>query len=148
MLWKQCWKMTFAHYFHYDFWSTKDFLAWFISLESGHLGLQFKHIFCLFGLILSDLLLGLVSLNPIVSCYVWHYVWHYVWLNVVSNKVVLLLSKIMVIWIFGHYHIVHEMHSMWFLWFSHRRYKPQVLCKLRILVRSWWWNWAFHLQRL
>ena len=36
-------------------------------------------------------------LNPIV----WYYVWHYV----VINKVVLLLSKIMVTWIFGHYHI-------------------------------------------
>ena len=22
----------------------------------------------------------------------------------------------MVTWIFGHYHIVHEMHSMWFMW--------------------------------
>ena len=32
------------------------------------------------------------------------------------DKVVLLLSKIMVTWIFGHYHIVHEMHSMWFMW--------------------------------
>ena len=73
--------------------------------------------------------LGLVTLNPIVWCYVWYYVW----LNVVINKVVLLLSKIMVTWIFGYYHIVHEMHSMWF---SHRRYKSQVLCKLRILVCS------------
>ena len=34
----------------------------------------------------------------------------------VINKVVLLLCKIMVTWIFGHYHIVHEMHSMWFMW--------------------------------
>ena len=32
------------------------------------------------------------------------------------NKVALLLSKIMVTWIFGHYYIVHEMHSMWFMW--------------------------------
>ena len=40
----------------------------------------------------------------------------------------------MVTWIFGHYHIVHEMHSMWF---SHKRYKSQVLCKFRILVRGW-----------
>ena len=32
------------------------------------------------------------------------------------NKVVLLLSEIMVTWILGHYHIVHEMHSMWFMW--------------------------------
>jgi len=31
---------------------------------------------------------------------------------------------------------------------SHRRYKSQVHCKLRILVRSRWWNWAFYLQRL
>ena len=92
--------------------------------------------------------LGLVLLNPIVWCYVCYYVWHYVWLNVVINKFFLLLSKIMVIWIFGHYHIVHEMHSMWFIWFSHRRYRSQVLCKLIILVRSRWWNWAFHLQRL
>ena len=67
-----------------------------------------------------SLVLGLVPLNHIVWCYVWYYVWHYVWLNVVINKVVLLLSKIMVTWIFGHYHLVHEMHSMWF---SHRRYK-------------------------
>ena len=60
-------------------------------------------------------LLGLVPLNPIIWCYVCYYVWHYVWLNVVINKVSLLLSKIMVTWIFGHYHIVHEMHSMWFI---------------------------------
>ena len=94
-------------------------------------------------------LLGLVPLNPIVWCYVCYYVWHYVWLNVVINKVsLLLLSKIMVTWIFGHYHIVHEIHSMWFMWFSHRRYRSQVLCKLIILVRSRWWNWAFHLRRL
>ena len=32
------------------------------------------------------------------------------------NKVALFLSKIMVTWIFGHYQIVHEMHSMWFMW--------------------------------
>ena len=89
-------------------------------------------------------LLGLVPLNPVVWCYVWHYIW----LNVVINKVVLLLSKIMVTWIFGHYHIVYEMHSMWFMWFSHRKYKSQVLCKLRILVHSRWWNWAFHLRIL
>ena len=65
-------------------------------------------------------MLGLVLLNPIVWCYVWYYVWHYVWhdvwLNIVINKVVLLLSEIMVTWIFGQYHIVHEMHSMWFMW--------------------------------
>ena len=89
-------------------------------------------------------LLGLVPLNPIVWCYVCYYVWH----NVVINKVSLVLSKIMVTWIFGHYHIVYKMHSMWFMWFSHRRYRSQVLCKLIILVRSWWWNWAFHLRRL
>ena len=93
-------------------------------------------------------LLGLVPLNPIVWCYVCYYVWHYVWLNVVINKIFLLLSKIMVTWIFGHYYIVHEMHSMWFMWFSHWRYRSQVLCKLIILVRSRWWNWAFHLRRL
>ena len=92
--------------------------------------------------------LGLVPLNPIVRCYVYYYVWHYVWLNVVINKVSLLLSKIMVTWIFGYYHIAHEMHNMWFRWFSHKRYRSQVLCKLRILVRSQWWNWAFHLRRL
>ena len=57
-------------------------------------------------------LLGLMPLNLIVWCYVW--------LNVVINKVILLLSKIMVTWIFRHYHIAYEMHSMWF---SHRRYK-------------------------
>ena len=73
-----------------------------------------------------------VPLNPIVWCYVW--------LNVVINKVVLLLSKIMKTWIFGHYHIVHEMHSMLFTWFSYRRYKSQVLWKLKILVRSRWWR--------
>ena len=57
-------------------------------------------------------MLGLVPLNPIVWCYVCYYVW----LNVMINKVsLLLLSKIMVTWIFGHYHIVHEMHSMWFM---------------------------------
>ena len=32
----------------------------------------------------------------------------------------------MVTWIFEHYHIVFEMHSMWF---GHGRYKSQVLCK-------------------
>ena len=96
-----------------------------------------------------NVMLGLVPLNPIVWCYVCYYVWHYVWLNVVINKVsLLLLSKVMVTWIFGHYHIVHEIHSMWFMWFSHRRYRSQVLCKLIILVRSRWWNWAFHLRRL
>ena len=36
----------------------------------------------------------------------------------------------MVAWIFGHYHIILEMHSMWF---SHRRYKSQVPCKLKML---------------
>ena len=56
--------------------------------------------------------LGLVPLNPIVWCYVCYYVW----LNVVINKISLLSSKMMVTWIFGHYHIVHEMHSMWFMW--------------------------------
>ena len=90
-------------------------------------------------------MLGLVPLNPIIWCYVCYSVWHCVWLNVVINKVSLLLSKIMVTWIFGHYHIVHEMHSMWF---SHRKYRSQVLCKLIILVRSRWWNWTFHLRRL
>ena len=59
-----------------------------------------------------DKVLGLVSLNPIVKCYVCYYVW----VNVVINKVSLLLSEIMVTWIFGHYHIVHEMHSLWFAW--------------------------------
>ena len=44
------------------------------------------------------------TLNLIVWCYVWHYV--------MINKVVLLLFKIMVTWIFEHYHRVHEMHSM------------------------------------
>ena len=90
-------------------------------------------------------LLKLVPLNHIVWYYVCYYVWHYVWLNVVINKVSLLLSKIIVTWIFGHYHIVHEMHSMWF---NHRRYRSQVFCKLRILVRNRWWNWTFHLRRL
>ena len=86
-------------------------------------------------------MLGFVLLNPIVWCYLWHYVWF----NVVINKIVLLLSKIMVTWIFGHYYIVHKMHNMWF---CHRRYKSQVFCKFRILVRSRWWNWTFYLQRL
>ena len=36
--------------------------------------------------------------------------------NILINKVVLLLSEIMVTWISEHYHIVHEMHSMWFMW--------------------------------
>ena len=85
-------------------------------------------------------MLGLVLLNPIVWCYVWHYVW----LNIIINKVVLLLSKIIVTWIFGHYYIVNKMHSMWL---SHKRYKLQILYKLRILVHSQWWNWAFHLWR-
>ena len=49
----------------------------------------------------------------------------------------------MVTWIFGHYHIVYEMHSISLLWFSHRRYKSQVFYKFRILVRNQWWNWAF-----
>ena len=31
-------------------------------------------------------------------------------------KLFLLLSKIMVTWIFRHYYIVHEMHGMWFMW--------------------------------
>ena len=61
-------------------------------------------------------LLGSVLLNPIVWCYVWYYVWHDIWLNIVINKFVLLLSEIIVTWIFRHYHIVHEMHSMWFMW--------------------------------
>ena len=95
-----------------------------------------SNIICRYGV-----LLGYMPLNIIV----WRYVWHYLLLKVVINKVVLLLSKIMVTWIFGHYHIAHEMHNMWF---SHRRYKSQVLCKLRILVRSRWWTWAFHLWRL
>ena len=56
--------------------------------------------------------LELMPLNPILWCYVWHYVW----LTVVINKVVLLLSKIMITWIFGQYHITHEMYSMWFMW--------------------------------
>ena len=60
---------------------------------------------------ISIQLLRLVSLNHIVWCYVWHYVQ----LNVVINKEFLLLSKIMVTWIFGHYHIAHEMHSIWFM---------------------------------
>ena len=60
--------------------------------------------------------LGLAPLNLIVWYYVLYYVWHDVWLNIVINKVVLLLSEIMVTWIFGHYHIVHEMYSMWFMW--------------------------------
>ena len=77
-------------------------------------------------------LLRLMPLNSIVWYYVWYYVWTYVWLNVVINKVFLLLSKIMVTWIFRHYHIVYEMHNMWFMWFSHKRYKSQVLCKLKI----------------
>ena len=94
--------------------------------------------------ITTILVLGLALLYPIVWCYAWHYVW----LNVVVNKVILLLSKIIVIWIFGHCHIIHEMQSMWFMWFSHRKYKSQVLYKLKILVCSRWWNWAFQLQRL
>ena len=61
-------------------------------------------------------MLTLVPLNPIVRCKVWYCGWHYVWLNIVINKVVLLLSKIKVTWIFRHYHIVHEMNSMWFMW--------------------------------
>ena len=61
-------------------------------------------------------LLGLVPLNFIVWCYVWYYIWHYVWLNIVINKFFSLLSEIMVTWIFRHYHIVHEMHSIWFMW--------------------------------
>ena len=32
------------------------------------------------------------------------------------NKIVLLLFEIIITWIFGHYHIVYEMHSMWFMW--------------------------------
>ena len=47
------------------------------------------------------------------------------------NKVSLLLSKIMVTWIFRHYHIVLEMHSMWF---SYRRYKSQVLSEFWFVV--------------
>ena len=66
--------------------------------------------------IVMILLLGLVPLNPILWYYVWHYVWHDVWLNIVINKFVLLLSVIMITWIFIHYHIVYEMHSMWFMW--------------------------------
>ena len=50
------------------------------------------------------LLLGSVPLNPII--------WYYVWLNVVINKVILLLPKIIVTWVFGHYYIVHKIHSM------------------------------------
>ena len=68
----------------------------------------------------EDQCVSISTLKPIVWCYVWYYVWHYVWydvwLNIVINKFVLLLSEIMVTWIFGNYHIVHEMHSMWFMW--------------------------------
>ena len=52
----------------------------------------------------------------LVCWYVDMLIWYYVWLNAMINKVVLLLSKIIVTWIFGHYHIIHEMHSMWFMW--------------------------------
>ena len=121
--------------------NSKSLLMTILTLEC--------HFWKLILLMVSkNFLLGLVPLNPIVRCYVCYYVWHYVWLNVMINKVSLLLSKIMVTWIFRHYHIVHEMHSMWFMWFSYRRYTSQVLCKLRILVCSRWWNWAFHLRRL
>ena len=91
---------------------------------------------CTAGVVSSvwGFLLGYEPLNPII----WYYVWHFVWLNVVINKFVLLLSKIMVTWIFGHYHIVLEMHSIWFMWFGHIRYKSQVFCKPKILVRSRW----------
>ena len=44
------------------------------------------------SLVLIWHMLGLVSINPIVRCYICYYVW----LNVVINKISLLLSKIMV----------------------------------------------------
>ena len=104
----------------------KTVIVWLLKLKSAHFAgnllarwalkhrTSFARSYCY----------NMCPLNPIVWCYVWHYVWYYV----VINKVVLLLSKIMVTWIFWHYHIVHEMHSMWFMWFSHKRYKSQVLC--------------------
>ena len=88
--------------------------------------IQSKHMWKVFGL---------VPYNSIVWCYVWHYVCHYV----INNKVVL-LSKIIVTWIFEYYHIILEMHGMWFMWFNHRRYQLQVICKFRTLIRSRWWN--------
>ena len=40
----------------------------------------------------------------------------------------------MEILMFGHYHIVLEMHIMWFMWFNYRKYKSQVLCKFKVMV--------------
>ena len=105
--------------------ATKDTLQG-ADLHGHHIKIEFAHPVCSHQFVLllciyiyiyvCVCVLGLVPLNPIVWCYVWYYVWHYVWLNIVINKVVLLLSEITVTWIFGHYHIVHEMHSMWFMW--------------------------------
>ena len=111
-------------------------LGTYVTILCNWLILWQNTLYLHFGRSRMYLMLGLVPLNPIVWCCVCYYVWHYVWLNVVINKVSLLLSKIMVTWIFGHYHIVHEMHSMWFMWFSHRWYRSQFLCKLIILVLS------------
>ena len=47
LLWKWCRKMIFAHCFDHNFWSTKNFLVWFIALEIRHLGLLFEYNFCL-----------------------------------------------------------------------------------------------------
>ena len=35
--------MTFAHYFDYNFWSTKNIRVRFVSLESQYPGIQFEH---------------------------------------------------------------------------------------------------------
>ena len=48
----------------------------------------------------------------------------------------------------GHYHIDLDMYCMWSMWFSYKRYKLQVPCKLKNVVLSWWWNLLFHMWRL
>ena len=112
-----------------------DHLSKTCNFESTQrISLNKRNIFCTFSIItiymwvpvsstgkVSDDCIAMISaLNPIVWCYVWYYAWYYVWhdvwLNIVINKFVWLLSEIMVTWIFRHYYIVHEMHSMWFMW--------------------------------
>ena len=82
------------------------------STKQTRCSYKLKRIYVCVCVCVCVCVLGLMPLNAIVWCCVWYYVW----LNIVINKFVLLLSEIMVTWIFEYYHIVHEMYSMWFMW--------------------------------
>ena len=63
--------MTFSHYFDHNFISTNNIWVKFVSLESGHLGLQFEHKFFLILSILSELWtfeVGSLELSRIRVC--------------------------------------------------------------------------------